>query len=213
MEIYIWNQSTLITDVDGQAATNAIQKQVANDFLPAWNLGAVLHYVVRGMDSPAGSFSIRLVDSITIENALGYHETTDGFVGVKTCADDGVSWSSCLSHEVLEAIADIDCVRCYQVESAVVALEVCDAPEGFTYWIDGVEVSDFCLPSYFTLGHSPWSHTGRLSGPWPTLGPGGYYSAAEIGDWQQTNAMKIRASKRHAGLGSRRSRRSHKQVP
>jgi len=211
-EVWIWNQSSLVTDDQVQTAVAAIQRQVVEHFIHYWD-GGILHFIPRNELPAEGTDVIKVVDTCDDPGALGYHTVEGktgepaGIVGVKTSMDDGVSWTSCLSHEVLELLADPECVRCFQCGDHVVALEVCDACEGFTYNVDGVEVSDFCTPDYFTGGPGPYSQTGHLDGPWPTLGQNGYSSAAVVGEWRQENADKVRASKRSAGKGSRRAKR------
>ena len=44
-------------------------------------------------------------------------------------------------------------------------VEVCDPVEDQTYQLDGVQVSDFALPSYFGAGPGPWDEADRLTGP------------------------------------------------
>jgi hypothetical protein len=53
------------------------------------------------------------------------------------------------------------------------------------YELHGVMVSNFCLPSYFYGGSAPWDYRGLLTGPVPTLRPGGYLSYIQNGRWGQ----------------------------
>lgn len=207
----VTNATSAISDSDVLTACAAIQRQVSEHLLPAWGINAVIHDVPRGQQPPAGAYVIELRDETGLDGALGYHEdpgSPDGYVGVKTCADDGVSWSSCLSHEICELLCDPECVRCVQVGARVLALEVCDPVEQQTYLIGSVEVSNFVLPAWYVEGSAgPWDYLGRLTGPLQ-LASGGYLSACAIsGDWSQTNADQVRTDKRIARPGSRRARR------
>jgi hypothetical protein len=119
-------------------------------------------------------------------DALAYH-TTDArgrpklVIGWGVVKSNGgtpytgaLSLSATLSHEVLETIidpyvnfwADLDADH-------EVALEVCDPVEGDSYEIDGVAVSNFVGPRWFSDGKGPYDFMGRLTAP-RTMSPGGY---------------------------------------
>jgi hypothetical protein len=212
MDLTVLHATSLATVDEARQAVSAIQRQVVDHFMPHWGVGSILHFAPPGTPVPTDHYVIKLVDTSDVDGALGYHTVegdgqVDGIVGVRTCLDDGVSWSSCLSHEVLELLADPECVRAFTLGSTVIALEVADACEGFGYNVDGVEVSDFCLPAYFTGGPGPYSYTGKLGAPWPALGGGGYYTAGQMGEWSQQNSEQVRPGKLAPALGSRRARR------
>ena len=72
---------------------------------------------------------------------------------------DPNDWTVTLSHEVLELIVD-STVNLFapgpdprDANNLVLhTYEVCDAVERTTYLIDGIAVSNFLTPSYFTIG-------------------------------------------------------------
>jgi hypothetical protein len=124
----------------------------------------------------AGEWQMRLVDQppADVTGALGYHDRQpDGapilYVFTGLCAQENVSWTSCASHEICEALADPYLRRCVQApDGGIWALEACDACETIGYNITvaaaatssaspagpgsraiDVEVSDFCTPSWF----------------------------------------------------------------
>ncbi len=70
-------------------------------------------------------------------------------------------WARAFSHEIDEALVDpTDDVRWqFGLE------EVCDPVENLTYQLDGVPVSDFVFPSYFSDGSGPYDEMGVLTGP------------------------------------------------
>lgn len=214
--IAVYNDSAHVSDADAQAACAAIQRQLVEHFAPLWNVSAVMHFAVKDEAPPAGAWIFRLVDAIDVAGALGYHSNAPlpyALVDVVACMDDGIPWSSCLSHEVLEAVADPDCSWCADVGGKVYALEVCDATEastkldGMPYEVDGVVVENFVTPGWFVPGSAgPWDFLGVLPGPL-TRTAGGYDSTATIGRWVQHSGLKTRSAKLRAKAGSRRGKR------
>ena len=71
----------------------------------------------------------------------------------------GEAWTVTLSHEALELILDPDVNLLvmgphprYRGETVFHWYEVCDAVQDQTYVVDGMRVSNFVLPLYFTSG-------------------------------------------------------------
>lgn len=215
-QIFVLNHSHLASDEHIAQAVAAIQKQVDFDFGPLWNCYASLRAVPRGTGVSASEWLIEVLDHSDQQGALGYHldeGTPRGIVGVAECEKEGIPWSSCLSHEILEMLADPWAQLCYQVGSAVYSLEVCDATEAQGYVIDGVVVENFVLPDWFRPGSSgPWDKRGLLDGPLTML-QGGYSSTAELGQWDQHNSELVRASKKMPSMHSRRGRRRIEMRP
>jgi len=140
---------------------------VKEDFEPYWSMSATTRLDGRTVDSPdkvntpdmRGDAVIYLWDQIDVNNAAGYHSAN--FYGIPytiVLIEPGDSdWTVTLSHEVLEMIADPD-VNLLSVgphptkenASALFWYEVCDAVQSDTYDIDGIKVSNFVLPLYFT---------------------------------------------------------------
>jgi hypothetical protein len=90
-----------------------------------------------------------------------------------------------LSHEILEMVADPD-VNLYASDyrtfrgkrhRAFVAVEVCDAVQDCTYFIKGIQVSDFVTPEWYESKHKPgsqrFSFKNNVDAPL-TATPGGY---------------------------------------
>ena len=100
-------------------------------------------------------------------------ECTVGFVFVLDPSD----WTVTLSHEVLELILD-PTVNIFvpgpdpQNASNIVlhTYEACDAVERISYDIDGIVVSDFLTPSYFTIGDAPGTRNDFLGVGVPSFG-------------------------------------------
>lgn len=193
--------SSTIADLEVQKAIRAINRQIEGDFAPYWSLGATLRLEGKSSTSPEkqnladmrGDAVLYLWDKTDIDNALGYHDANNrgipfGFVFTEISRRLKEPWSVTLSHEALELIGDPE------VNLLVAGpdprggdadvfhwYEMCDAVQAETYGIDGVEVSNFVLPLYFTSsdeagGRNDFlgaSHNGRTLRSFG-LNPGGY---------------------------------------
>ncbi len=191
MLIAILNQSTLVSNADAAAMTEAVAAQVRFDAAPIWDRApaAVVFYTDPSAVPPA-AHGIALVD--TIENqpqgVLGFH-TEDrggklwGVVAAKPELDNGAevttgdwSVSSVLSHEVLEMFVDPNCnLWANDGQGSAYSFEVCDPVEAPSYPVNGVSVSNFVTPSWFAAARRaalPGEHgTGHAPGAW-RLPPG-----------------------------------------
>jgi hypothetical protein len=163
-----------IADSKVQEAIRAINRQLQEDFYPYWGIGAQLRLEGRSTTSPGvesiadmrGDAVLYLWNGSDIPDALGYHDRTNGgipfgFVFTKLSEELGENWTVTLSHEALELVADPEVNLLVQGPHPDPArnndlvfhwYEMCDAVQGDTYEIDGVEVSNFVLPLYFTSG-------------------------------------------------------------
>ncbi len=159
-----------ITDEEVQNAIRAINRQIAEDFEPYWSMGATLRLEGMSGAQPTpqnaadmrGNAIIYLWDKADIPNALGYHDRNNlgipfGFVFTELSASLGESWATTLSHEALELIGDSQVnllVAGPHPEDPTKEVfhwhEMCDATQDETYEIDGIQVSNFVLPLYFT---------------------------------------------------------------
>jgi hypothetical protein len=194
-----------VTDEELQTAIRAINRQINEDFAPYWSLPATLRLEGRSSEEPdkvqvpdmRGDAVLYLWDEVDVEGALGYHYQNFrgipfGFVFTEIAQNIEEPWSVTLSHEALELLGDP------QTNLLVMGphpigdedrdvfhwYEMCDAVQAETYEIDGVAVSNFVLPLYFTgtreadeLGARN-DFLGRLyeGGPLRSFGinPGGY---------------------------------------
>lgn len=219
--ITIINQATTVSPADFGAVVAACQKQFNQHFGPAWGgLEVALQAVVggSGVSAPAKGETIYILDDSDQAGALGYHEVAAGdfpvgFVFARTCQKAGTSWSSCLSHELLEQGADpfvqTTCVvSALHGRPAVIAYEVCDPVEDDGYKIDGVEVSNFVLPSWFQdpkAAKGPFDYLGKLSAPL-AMTPGGYLSyTTDLKHWRQdVSEAKARTPRLYQRAGQER---------
>lgn len=181
--INIVNESSVLSDADVATAVAALQKQVSIDFKPHWGQSAKL---VIADSVKSINWGLVLLDDSDQAGALGYHDLTAGGyplgkVFAKTDLDYGYNWTITTSHELLEMLADPWIDRTVQVGSSTFyALEVADACEAdmYGYDIDGVAVSDFVFPHWFSGAvHGHCDFKGHISNPHQLLS-GGY-----IGVW------------------------------
>jgi hypothetical protein len=203
--------SEKISDEGVQDALRAINRQIEEDFEPYWSLGAKLRLEGRSAKQQSeidladmrGDAVLYLWDDVNVDEALGFHNRNNrgipyGFVFTELSRSLGENWTVTLSHEALELIGDPE------VNLLVMGphpaeprrdvfhwYEMCDAVQTETYEVDGVEVSNFILPLYFTggdelggrndfLGRKHNGKTLRSFG----VNPGGYvgYFDPQIGD-------------------------------
>jgi hypothetical protein len=228
-----------ISDEQLQQAIRAINRQIAEDFEPYWHLGAELRLEGKSGKKPEkqnladmrGDAVLYLWNQTDVEDALGYHDANNrgipfGFVFTELSKQLGENWTVTLSHEALELIADPE------VNLLVMGphpsnpkltvfhwFEMCDSVQSERYKLDGVEVSNFVLPLYFTgseelggrndfLGRS---HNGKTLQSFG-VNPGGYvgFFNPETGDHETFSRKTDRvAAKRlkikNRAQGTRRS--------
>lgn len=213
---------TLWAPAEVSSAIAAMQIQVDRDFYPVWKdkIRAPIHFVYAANVHaiPAGAWPIYLNKHSTDPGALGWHDDQNGqifsrvFVG--DCRRYGLSPSVTLSHEALELILDPDIKRVWKMpDGRLAAFEACDAVESddLAVEINGVKLSDFVLPAYFSTGtRLPFDFGHRLTGPCPDLTPGGYMSIRDKSGWTQVQADRLDglAGRRALMKGWRRQARS-----
>jgi hypothetical protein len=198
MRISMINLTMTVPDEELQEVIRVINRQIREDFEPYWGMSALVRLEGKSslrprMQNPVdmrGDAILYLADEVQAAGYLGYHEANFrgipyGFVFTELARQVGESWTVTLSHEALELIADPEA-------NILVAgphpdhpnrevfhwYEMCDAVQDQSYEIDGVEVSNFLLPLYFTKHAEPGSRNEFL-GNLPALesfgvSPGGY---------------------------------------
>jgi len=190
-----------LKDEEIQCALRAINRQVAEDFMAYWSLGATLRLEGRGGSAPRkqhiadmrGDAVLYLWDKVNVKDALGYHDKNNngipyGFIFTELTESLDESWTVTLSHEALELIADPEANLFVMGphpakphKTVFHWYEMSDAVQAETYQIDGIDVSNFVLPLYFTggeelggrndfLGNAHRGRTLRSFG----VNPGGY---------------------------------------
>ncbi|HET6339212.1 MAG TPA: hypothetical protein VFG30_38610 [Polyangiales bacterium] len=235
---------TKIADYDVLKVVRAINRQLREDFTPQWHWGAEvrmegcsplndnkaqnINALKQAPQDLRGDAILYLWDKLAdAEGALGYHDQNNrglpyGFVFTELSKQLGEAWSVTLSHEVLELIGDANvntfAAGPHPAEPDRVVFhwyEMCDAVQAESYEIDGVEVSNFVLPLYFTVGEQTGARNDYLNRVKNGKGlksfgvnPGGYlgFFDPQKGD-HDTYAPDSRAKQRlkiKAGLGRAR---------
>lgn len=246
MIISLINRSKELGDAEVQTAIRAVNRQIAEDFEPYWSFGAKLRLegavgkrVSRhDLTDMRGDAILYLVDEADESAAFGwhdrnYHDIPYGFVFLDLCREFGENWTVTLSHEALELVGDPLANLMVQGPSPLDRrrkvfhmFEMCDAVQSESYSVDGVAVSNFVLPSYF----SPGEQLGRRNDFLGTrndgkslesfgINPGGYviYFDPTDGRWHSPTlpgdkiAQKRQAAKKAARVG-RGYRRQHTQT-
>jgi hypothetical protein len=200
MIISVINLSKTVSDEQLHRVVRAVNRQIEDDFEPYWSLGARLRLEGHSIEEPdklalpdlRGDAVLYLWDKVDVANALGYHDANArgipySFVFTELAMQLGENWTVTLSHEALELIADplvnLLVAGPHPQEDRTVFhwYEMSDAVQAETYEVDGVEVSNFVLPLYFTPDSEAGSRNdflGRAHGgtTLPSFGinPGGY---------------------------------------
>ena len=176
-------ENTTFSEVSRVSA--ALQKQAMRDLGPIWDVQATVDIFARLEDVPLGYWPIILRDDINTPGAAGIHEDKDGQPFALVQFSDG--WSLTASHELIEMLVDPFGKLTTAGQSrkpgqgrVEFLVEPCDPSEAvaFAYVIDGVTVSDFYTPKYFSSIQNPadrYSYTGAIQAPRQVL-KGGYLS-------------------------------------
>jgi hypothetical protein len=198
MKLTIANVSARVTQKRLRAVVAAIAKQVTRHFKPEWGIGATLNAIALPIGQKKAPINkgadavIYIGDSwkdpyTGAAGSYGYHSFNNkrmpyGFIYLDICDRSPEPWTTALSHEVLELLADPDTVLAvsgpkpkHQSTTVFYDFEVCDPTEGDHYHIDGVAVSNFVGKRYFTMSGGS-GKTNYLGLPLRPLGvrPNGY---------------------------------------
>lgn len=171
---------TKLADEQVLNVVRAINRQLKEDFTPHWSWTAQVRMEGRSpLQEGAAAFDalkqspqdlrgdaiIYLWDKIAdVQDAVGYHDENNrglpyGFVFTEIAKELDEPWSVTLSHEVLELVGDANVNTLaagphpkHPDRIVFHWYEMCDAVQADSYKIDGVAVSNFVLPLYFTFG-------------------------------------------------------------
>ena len=160
-----------LADGDLQRAIRAVNRQIAEDFCPYWGFGAQLRLEgktghKRAAIDPAdmrGDAILYVRERVKRSSDEGYHDRNFagipyGFVYLELSRALKEEWTVTLSHEALELVADPEANLLVQGPHPAARrtvfhwFEMCDAVQDESYLLDGVRVSNFVLPLYFTSG-------------------------------------------------------------
>ncbi len=211
--IVIVNASNVLTDTEAAYPIPMMQKQIDTQLLPAWGGGVVdseLHFATAAEipTLPADCWPIFLNRHSTDPGALGWHTEEGvkvfGRVFVGDCLHYGLVWTIDAMHEIIETMGDPNATQTFKMEDGTIAAkELADAVEADdqAVVIDGVKLTNFVFPSYFSSGGAAkYDQQGNLRGPCPTLTDGGYMELLPPGaaEWS------MRQQDHRNGLSGRR---------
>src|SRR5438105_4407751 len=207
----------------------ALNKQVARDFGPTWEVDATVSAFDKLESVPVDYWPVIIRDDINQPGAAGYHTDDNGQPFSLVQADEG--WALTSSHEVLEMLADPFGNRTIAggpppdspdpisgFERVIYLVEVCDPCESdqLAYTSNGVTVSDFITPHYYDPNGSAWARydfQGEIEGPHMVL-EGGYVSFGNPVDnhWYQIIVMNGQTQFRDLGILQSASGRSLREM-
>jgi hypothetical protein len=186
--IYVRNLSTYVSDSVVKNDIPAFQAATSQDFAPIWKADAKLVFI--GQDAaPRGAIVMTLKDKSDVQNALAYHEITDGVpdsqVFVGTSRYFKYDWTVGFTHELWEMLVNPGLTRLDENTDGLGGRiwfgEVADPVEadklGYTRPGangDPVLISDFITEKWFgadTAG--PFDFMNHVQSPGVVL-PGGY---------------------------------------
>ncbi len=162
-----------------------------------------------------GYAAFYFLDNADVADALGYHDVTPqgmplAKIFVETTLNDGQSVSVTASHELAEMLVDPTCVITVKGPHGWTwAYETADAVEETSFKVNGLDMTNFVLPTYFQNIKHPagtkYDYLGLVKKPFQLL-PGGYAAVQKYpGEW--TNIYgSVAKSKRFA----REDRRGHR---
>ena len=172
-----------VTVSDLARVAAAISLQVSRDFMPIWNVTAVVSALPDPDSIPPGVWPVFLVDETGYDGALGLHLTDHN--QPYALAQMGATWSLTVAHEVLEMLVDPGGNKLQSSTAIKLAgnkivdvpgkkveylVEVADPTEDAenAYMIDDVMVCDFYTPNFFdwmSASGVRYSFTGKAKRP------------------------------------------------
>lgn len=203
-----------VPDAKLQTVIRAVNRQISDDFAPYWGFGAQLRLEGKTGRSRAtvdpgdmrGDAILYVRDVVNVSDLDGYHDRhfsgiPFGVVFLELSKALKEAWTVTLSHEALELTGDPENNLLVQGphpkkprRQVFHWFEMCDAVQEETYLIDGIKVSNFVLPLYFTSsrergGRNDYLGT-RTNGKTLrsfSVNPGGYigYFDPELNDHEQ----------------------------
>ena len=185
-QVALVSQSASVTFRELARVSAALQKQIARDYGPIWEIHATVDSFDALEDVPLGYWPIIIRDDVGQKySAAGIHLDNNG--QPYSLVQSSKTWPQTCSHEVLEMLADPfgdrviaghapkEASKHGRVEFLV---EVCDPSESFGYTVNDIKVSDFYTPAFFDpipAAGVRYSFTGAIKRPREVL-KGGYIS-------------------------------------
>lgn len=193
--IFVYNESTVMTDAEIQAALPIVKKFCDYHFQPVWNATAALTFVSTGALAPTGplNWQAHFLDNSDQAGALGYHYLDSaGNPQIRVFAETdqkyGLDVWVTFTHELWEALVDPTCLVASQhpTINEFYAYEVGDPVESDSYAgiYSGIKMSDFVTPAWYDGIGTTYDYFAHCSKPHQVLS-GGYVSIYKNGSWGQ----------------------------
>lgn len=186
-----------------QNLAGALSYQIQRDVKPWWAHTTNVVAFPSKAEAPVEDWKLQIESDIGDPSAAGFHSDEFGqpYAVIQYTGDWDNDCQTC-SHEAIEMLLDpsgnwlaapVPVAEIVSGDSsgnlARALIEACDPPENFAYRINGILVSDFCLPAYF---RSPIPNHFQ-AGTWLNkcapfqLAEGGYISWLNLSDnhWYQ----------------------------
>lgn len=217
--IAVINESTAISDAEVQKMVPAFEIQWNRDLRPVWALDeAKFIFVTKQSQAPVGAWWLIWLNDADQADALAYHDVTDeglplSKVFVKTIQANGASLSVAATHELCEMAVDPTLNLAAQDQAGTFwAYEIADPVENdhYSYEIDGIQVTDFVLPSWFGFKSSsaPFDFKHHCTDAFQILSAG-YAQQFGPHGWIQLSSKRATSQRAmHPTEGSRRERRA-----
>lgn len=215
-QIAVFNQASTPLPFVLADLVKAMQVYVDDYIYPVWGSRANL---VETQGPIKGQWSLVFLDDADQPRALAYHDEEAhqpvSYVFVKTILDDEDDVAVAATHELAEMLVDAPINRYASAgdQQTMFAYEVCDPVEDTFFQINGMNMSNFVLPSYFEpdpLGQTrKFDHMGVLLRPF-SLTEGGYVIITRAGEFRQVFGSKAKEAKRAAQ--DRRGHRSEQRI-
>lgn len=188
--IYVASHSPEVTQQQVAALLPTFQTMLDRDLAPAWQLGPMRLTANPAEEARADMVSY-LEDEADCLGCLGYHELFGGrpisYTFVATSEFYNEAWPVVFTHELQEMAVDPWINRGAFFRKRWWLVEVSDPVESgqYAYFINGVPISDFILPSWYG-GRRPFDFTHALTKPGQVArhGYASWWNPA-TGDWAQ----------------------------
>jgi hypothetical protein len=203
--VAVINASTVIQNDQVEAAVDALQTQVRDDFAPVWGIDAKLTFLADhpGSDKIADmlqalkplprSWWLVILDNSDVAELLGYYDlTSEGLplekVFAETDTQNGRMWTVSASNALLQMLADpalnLTAFRpTSEATGRLYGYDVCNPCKADEYEINGLRVSDFVYPAWFEwfheTGSTQFDHRNLVQAPFE-LRPGGYIDVLDV---------------------------------
>lgn len=211
--IDVENHSNKLSNDQIQPLLDAVQKQLDNEVLQYWGYTARFNLLPMGvLNTDKTHWKMGVFDESDEPGDAGWHDDESGQVIIEvfnlgTPNDTAIT----ISHEALESITDTDANTTVEGldpsgRPCIMYLEPADPVEDDSYAIDGIQVSNFVMPTWFKLPSVDFTPDARfdflqkVTKEFEIL-PGGYmqYSYDNGKTWTEVNVPANAQAKKKRG--------------